>query len=379
MATHDTKAKLISSIQLPNDTTKYEIHDAKAFHTLADLGLSSPLDFKGVKSTYAEITSITSAKVGDVYKCTENDTEYVCVVTIDGTANTNAWEEFGPAHNYATSTHTHNVTVTGKNNASTVTGSVTIPTVSATEGYLSGTAAAQTLTKNTDSVLGSNTTFTVTGGDADVSTTKLSATVTGMAVAGNGTAKAITALGTPSTAAAITALNTATVKNPTVTAGTQASWTAEVDSTGCLTFAWTANSPTVVTTSDVTVATGAKTTANTITGFGTHTTKDCLTGVKVSTQPTVTIKSGSTGDVSVATGVTNGEISVVASGDPVNAITEISANSSVVTLKHNTSTTTGAVAYVKDISIGSSTADIANGQAAAQTWSQSTGTTGSPK
>lgn len=115
------------------------------------------------------------------------------------------------------------------------------------------------------------------------------ATASGTAVGANGTVSAITGFGTHTTAAAITALNTTTIKNPTVTAGKAASMTTSVDSNGVLSFSFTANTPTAVSTSNVTVATGSKSTAAAITALGTPTTSTVLTGVKVTAQPTITI------------------------------------------------------------------------------------------
>ena len=193
------------------------------------------------------------------------------------------------------SSHTHSVTVTGTNSSSTVTGTVSVPTVTPTSK-------------------------------------KLKATASGAAVGANGTAAAITGFGAHTTAAAITALNTTTINNPSVTDGTAASFTSSVDSNGVLSFSFTANTPTKVSTSSKTVVTGSKTTANAITALGTPATSTVLTGVKVITQPTVTLALGDSGDVSVVSGV----------------------------------------------SVGSTNASLANGSAAAQTWKQASGSTGTP-
>ena len=132
---------IISSIKLPNGTT-YEIHDAQAIHNIEDLGLSAALIFKGTKSADAEILAITNANVGEVWLATSSNTEYVCVAEIAGTANAAAWEKLGNVHDAASSTHTHGVTVAGTNAASTVTGTVTVPTVSKTQKYMTASAAA---------------------------------------------------------------------------------------------------------------------------------------------------------------------------------------------------------------------------------------------
>lgn len=154
-----------------------------------------------------------------------------------------------------------------------------------------------------------------------------------------------------------------------VTTGKAASWSAQVSNDGVLSFNWTANTPstsagtgtvslnagsattkyikvnttnastgtvTLNTTSitpaaastskitpytfadvsvatvgtGVTVATGALATdgegSSVLTGLGTASTATVLTGVKVSTQPTVTLVSGATGDVDVVSAVTVG-------------------------------------------------------------------------
>lgn len=451
---------IISSIKLPNGTT-YEIHDAQAIHSVEELGLSAALVFKGTKNTDAEIFALTSAKVGDVWLSKASNSEYVCVTAIDGTANTNAWEAMGSVHDAASTTHSHTVTVTGTNAASVVTGTVTVPTVSKTQKYMTASAAAPSVTPSTDSVLGANTQFTVSGGTA--STTKIKATANGVAVAGDGTAAAITGFGTHSTDSALgtgatfkvsggaattskmvtSTASKVTVSNkdiPNVTGNTEvkaskvsssgsktdgkaASWSASVTN-GVLSFDWTANTPTAVTlptftevtatnttlgaaisassvtASDVTVATGSLSTSGTgsavatgvgaisvavdnadavsaITALGTPTTANALTGVKVTAQPTVTISSGSTGDVTVATGVSS--ISVTASGDNVAALTGVSVAAPAITLTNNASNVTGAVPVVSAVEIGTSSASLQNGSAAAQKWTQSTGTTGTPQ
>ena len=313
----------------------------------------------------------------------------------------------------ASSTHKHPVTVTGTNAASVVTGNVTIPTVNRTQQYMTAVADAPVVTPSTDSVLGANTQFIVSGGA--VSTTKLSAIASGVAVSASGTAKAITGFNDPATAAAITSLKTAVIKNPTVTtvtipnvtkndnvtaskvstaAGQAASWSASV-SNGVLSFDWVPNTPTEVSatdvsaskitlgdtlsassvsTDDVTVATGAKSTVAAIIDLGTPTTATALTGVEVTSQPQVTIASGDTGDVTVANGVE--AISVSASGDNVDVVTSVSVAAPAITLTNSDSSVDGAVPVVSAVEIGSATASIQNGSAAAQKWTQSTGTTG---
>lgn len=449
---------IISSIKLPGGGT-YEIHDAQAIHSIEELGLSAALVFAGTKDTEAQILAITNAKVGEVYLAKDTNSEFVCVTAIEGTASASSWEKLGNIHDAASSTHTHGVTVEGSNAASTVTGNVTVPTVSKTQKYMTVAATAPEVTNSSDSVLGASTTFNVSGGAAEVDTTKLSAVAAGAAVGADGTASVITGLGTPSTAAAITELSTATIKNPTVTAvsipnvvkntsvkaskvesedvsaskitsntditatkisnyGTAASWGASVVN-GVLEFAWTANtiptgsdvtaskvaasdvtasvvvssdvdvskvdlgdplSVSSVSTADVTVATGSKSTANAVVGFNAPVTATVLTGVKMTAQPTVTLSTGATGDVEVVTDVTNSAISVASAGnDNVTALTEVEVGVPGVSLTNNASSVTGSVPVVSGVEIGSTVVDLQNGSAAAQVWTQSSGTTGIPQ
>ena len=188
-------ANIISAIKLPNNDTTYQIHDAQAIHSAEELGLSAALRFMGTKSSENAIFTITSAQVGDVWLCTANNLEYVCVTEINGTANSGAWEKFGNVHDAASSKHTHTVTVTGQNDSSVVTGKVTVPTVSSTKKYLEVSAKPATVTPTTDAVLGADTTFTVSGGSAQ--TTYLKAEATGGTVGPNGTATVLTGLGDP--------------------------------------------------------------------------------------------------------------------------------------------------------------------------------------
>lgn len=278
-----------------------------------------------------------------------------------------------------------------------------------------GTAAAITGfgSHTTDSALGTGATFKVTGGAA--STSKM---VTSTASKVSVTNKDIPNV-TGNTEVTASKVKSAGSK----TNGTAASWAASV-ANGVLSFDWTANTPTAVTlptfdtvtatnttlgaaisassvsASDVTVATGSLSSSGTgsavatgvgaisvavdnadavsaITALGTPTTANALTGVKVTAQPTVTIAAGTTGDVSVATGVS--EISVTASGDNVNALTGVSVGAPTVTLTNNASNVTGAVPVVSAVDIGTASASLQNGSAAAQKWTQSSGTTGTPQ
>lgn len=458
-------SNIISAIKLPNNTT-YQIHDAQAIHSAEELGLSAALVFKGTKTSESAITGLTSARVGDVWLCTANNTEYVCVTAVSGTANASAWEKLGNVHDAASSTHTHSVSVSGSNQASTVTGSVTVPTVSVTKKYLKASATAPALTPSSDIVLGKDTTFTVSGGTAN--TTYIKASASGAAVGANGTTSALTGLGTPSTdtvigsgatlsasggTASTSKLVTTTIKNPTVTAvtipnvtgntsvsaskvktggsvtaGSAPTWSASVDGNGVLSFSWSAGAPTAVTlptfdtvtasnttlgtalsassvsTSNVTVATGAlasngggssvvtgvsavsvgwgsKDETSVVTGYDSPSTATVLTGVKVTAQPTVSLSTDTTsgtGKVQVATGITSIGVSAN-SNDNVTALTGVSAGAPTITLDAQDTSSTGAIGYVSNVSVGSASASLQNGSAAAQKWSATSASTGAPQ
>lgn len=355
----------ISQVSLPSGL--YDIYDASAIHAVQDLGLTGYLKFKGAVASASALPA-TGNEVGDIYHAVAEDQEYIWVAD-DSPAVEGHWEEFGSklmvehvhslpslsgsigsngsaaAQKWTQSSGTisgtaaaqtwtqgtSSVTVAGSNAASTVTGTVAVPKATPTTRYLSASANAPTINTENDTVLGAGTTFTASG----------------TAVGANGTAKAITALGTPTTAKAITGLATTTIKNPTVTAGSAASWGASVTN-GVLSFSWTANVPTAVSTSNKTVVTGSNDTADAITGFGTHTTANALTGVKVTAQPTIT----------------------VGTNDQVAALTSASATAPSITLTANTSSATGRVTYVSAVDTSTQNVSIANGSAAAQVWTQ---------
>lgn len=399
MATQNNR---ISQISL--GTGLYDIYDASAIHSLGDLGIDGYIQFKGAVAIFDDLP-MSNNKVGDVYHVIDIDSEYIWVESTSPEVVAH-WEEFGSK---LMIDHTHGATVSGTNKASAVTGSVTVPTVSRTQHYMTAASSIPEVTPSTDTVLGTNTTFTATGGVTNVETKKLSAIASEVAIDADGTAKAITALGTPTTASAITGLSTTTVNSassttvniPNVTDktdveatkvtnfGSAADWKAEV-SGEVLSFTWTPNSvaegttvtasqvslgadieASKVTTSSVTVATGSEATADVITGFGAHTTADALTGVKVTAQPTVTLKSGTTGDIEVTTNVTNESITVTASGDNVTTLTGVALAAPTITLTNNNSNVTGSVPVVSAVEIGSVSAELTNGIAAAQEWTGS--------
>lgn len=115
---------ILHTVTLPNGNS-YEIHDAHAIHTLADLAalgmdIEGAFIFKGTVGTVADLPK-TGNKIGYVYHVTEGHSEYVWAKVDSGTSE--GWEEFGE---HFVINHTHDVSVTGTNESSAVTGSATV-------------------------------------------------------------------------------------------------------------------------------------------------------------------------------------------------------------------------------------------------------------
>ena len=68
---------------------------AKSYADSLITGLGSYLTLRGTKTSEAAIKAITSAAVGDVYINTADNSEWVCLTAINGTANASAWEKLG--------------------------------------------------------------------------------------------------------------------------------------------------------------------------------------------------------------------------------------------------------------------------------------------
>lgn len=432
----------ISKITLPNGST-YDIYDATALHA-GDI--TALMDLKGTKSSFEDLPS-SNNEVGDVWLISSTGEEYVW----DGTT----WIKLGYTIEAASTTHTHNVTVTGTNAASEVSGTVTVPKVAVGSKYVSAIVAQGDVNETTDSVLGAGTTFTTT---VTPTTTNIKATATEVAVGANGVASAITALGEATTESVVgsdttfsveggdvetSKMVTTTIQNPTVsevnipnvtgnadvtaskvsvTNGDAASWSASVEN-GVLSFAWTANTPTAVTatevtaskitlgtaipvskvtTSNVTVATGALASdgsgaevavainpitvgfdelheVQAVTDYENPDIKDVLTGVKVTAQPTITLTTGATagaGVISVATGI-SAAATTAGTNDNVEVVTGVTVGAPTITLSTDDTATAGAVA-IDVVTVGTETASV-SGTAAAQKWTMASGTTDTPK
>ena len=207
-----------------------------------------------------------------------------------------------------------------------------------------------TLNKQTDSVIGADSTFTITQptisltangstgtgrityveSQGSATTTKLSASASGGAVSASGdNVTALTGLGTPSTKSAIGASSTFTITQPTISlaangstatgrvkvatgdttsSSTNTDWLKGVSvSNETLTIGAVSLSTTYLgaTASGANTAWNSKDAVTAVTGYASPTT-DTVLGTASSfavTNPSVTIASGSTGDVTVATGI----------------------------------------------------------------------------
>lgn len=228
------------------------------------------------------------------------------------------------------------------------TGSKTWEKIGDTKIDLSDVVTGVTLSKQTSNVLGSGTIITVTP-----STTYLGATASGTAVGADGTVAAITGFGTHSTDTFVKSVSAETNKklvtttipnvtgNTTVTAN-KSTWTFTMgsgDAAETLIIGGGNGSDVTATNTTlgtaITAATGA-TAANgsgdaivtgvtigesaaALTALGTPTTSNVLTGVKITSQPIISLASNGssgTGRIEVATGIA----SASASGDQVTVL-----------------------------------------------------------
>jgi hypothetical protein len=262
-------SNLISRVQLPGtdgSTVVYDIHDVEAVHTLADLAALG-MDTSGVfvyKGTVATVDKLpkTGAKVGEVYHVTSTGSEYVWA---EG-----KWEEFGE---HFVVNHTHNMTVTGENSASSVTGSATvggqnqassisgtatidIPDVSVSPKYAKISTDSSSFVKSYTGATSKMETVSITSVGAATS-------VISSVTATPGTITGVSGSTTASKAVAGTAFDVAKVGTSTkvatgLTGGSVASWSASVDN-GTLSFNFTPNSLQTASTTNITPAAAAGT------------------------------------------------------------------------------------------------------------------------
>ena len=407
--------------QIKIGSTVYDVHDAHAIHTLADLAAlgidtEGAFIFKGTVATVADLPT-TGNKVGFVYHVTANHSEYVWA-KVDG-GSSEGWEEFGE---HFVVNHTHNVTVTGTNAASAVTGSATVtggnaastvtgsasianaPKVSASAKYAKVNTGNDTFVKSYPGATSKMVTTSITPAGAATtvinSVTPTTGTVTG--VSGSTTASKATAGTAVSVAKAGTAVsipnvtgNTSVTASKVKTAGTAgtkgsaAAWSASVTD-GVLSFSFTANTPTTpatlptfdsVTASNTTLGTAISVTPAVANGNITPYTFADVTVPKAAAEATTVVTGVDTDTASVATvgsatTVATGSLSSSGKGSAVmTGLGTASTASALTSASLAAGTSTDGIHTGDDVTVETQTlSGTISGTAAAQTWTQNTGT-----
>lgn len=348
----------ISKITLPSGNT-YDIKDAVARQAISGgvsfiiawSGASTPVvadipagvvvrynntDYTGEKTT-------ASAEPGAFYlvKAGSDLNKYDEYFVVDN-SGTKSWEKMGSMDidlsGLGALAYKDSVTLSKGSSATNVLGTgTTVTTASSSVSFASHT---------TDKVLGSDATFTTTVTPA---TTNIKATASGTAVGADGTDTFVKSYpGTTSKLATTTVPNVtgnSDVSIPNVTsAGSASTWSFAMgtgnDAETLIISGANGSAPTLGTALSAskvtlgtakTVATGSLSASGgggtVMTGLGTATTASALTGVKVTTQPTVALSTGAsagTGVISVATGISSAA-TATNSKDEVTAITALGA------------------------------------------------------
>ena len=347
----------ISKITLPSGNT-YNIKDAGARELIAQL--QGGQYFLGLTTTALTDGATTKPIVIDDENVNQEKGNIVVYGNAEFIWDGAKWIEFGDLSNLGALATKDTVTL-GKGSGDNVLGEATTFTAASSAVSFSG--------GTTDKVLGSSATFSTT---VTPTTTNIKATASGVTVGANGTVAAITGFAEHSTETFVKSVTADTTKKlvtttvPNVTANTDVTIPNVTDAGSASTWSFAMGSGTNAETLIIsganstaptlgaalsaskvtlgtakTVATGAATTAGTgaavvtdvkigdsaaaITALGTPTTSNCLTGVKVTSQPTVALATGATagtGVISVATGITSAS-TVTSNKDEVTAVTGI--------------------------------------------------------
>ena len=417
MATTNPHTNYIRQVNLGG--VIYDIHDQEAIHSLADLaalGMNTDglFSYQGIVAKESDLASKNKVK-GHVYHVAETGTEFV--YTGD------AWEEFG--HHFLVN-HTHNVTVTGTNAASAVTGDATVtggnssssvsgtasianaPKVSASAKYAKVSTGNDTFVKSYPGATSKMVTTSVTPAGAATSVinsvTPTTGTITGVSgsttasKATAGTAVAVAKAGTAVSIPNVTA-NTSVTASKVKTAGSAgtkgsaASWSASV-SDGVLSFSFTANTPTTpatiptfesVTASNTTLGTAISVTPAVSNGNITPYTFADVTVPKAAEAATTVVTDVETGTASVATvgsAVTVATGSLSSSGKGSSVMTGLgtaTTASALTSASLAAGTSTDGIHTGDDVTVETQTlSGTISGTAAAQTWTQKSGVTGDP-
>ena len=284
----------ISKITLPSGNT-YLIKDAAAWEAIAALEGGSY--FLGVTTTPLTDQATTNPIVVDGQSVTAKNGNIVVYDKSEFVFNGTKWFEFGDLSTLGALAYKDTVSATAASSAVSFSGGTT------------------------DKVLGSGATFTTT---VTPTTAVIKATASGTAVGADGTDTFV-----KSYPGATSKLATTTVPNVT-SAGSASTWSFSMGSgTNSETLIISgANSTAPTLGTAKTVATGSLSDSGSggtvMTGLGTATTASALTGVKVTTQPTIALATGGsgTGTVTVATGITSAS-TTTNNKDEVTAVTGI--------------------------------------------------------
>lgn len=260
------------------------------------------------------------------------------------------------------------------------TGSKEWERIGDTQIDLSDVVTGVTLTKQTDTVIGTDATFTITqptvalstGATAGTGVISVATGISSVSASGDNVT-ALTGLGSPSTKKAIGASSTFTITQPTIALATDSS-----SGTGKVQ---------VVT--GITSASASGDSVNAVTGYASPTTDTFLKGVKVTTQPTVSLTAntssgtgrityvqaqGSATTTKISASASGGAVS--ASGDNVTALTGLGTPSTANVASSVTPTTKKlATTTVTGVS-GSTKPDVVKTRSS-QTTAKGTGTSSS--
>lgn len=243
------------------------------------------------------------------------------------------------------------------------------PTTTNIKATASGTAVGANGTANaitgfgahtTDSALGADATFTTTVTPA---TTNIKATASGAAVGADGTDTFV-----KSYPGATSKLATTTVPNVT-SAGSASTWGFAMgsgdDAETLIISGANGSAPTLGTAK--TVATGSLSATgggdSVMTGLGTATTASALTGVKVTAQPTIALATGATagtGVISVATGISSAT-TTASDKDAVTAITALGTPTTAAALTGVKVTSQPTIALAAGATAGTGVISVATG------------------
>jgi hypothetical protein len=329
------------------------------------------------------------------------------------------WEPLGSIHDAASSTHTHEITVSGSNSSSKVVGTFPYPAIDVTSKYIYATSSAPSLAESdVIEVLDANTTFEVSGGtitDKQIKIEKINDVIVGE----NDTASVVTGYASPTKTKFATSLTTKNItvvsKNtevsiPNVTQGTSIGVSAVtkdnapttdvinasvVGETLVLEKVSVPSSAHLVTitpksVSQVSIGSPIKaslvettsssvgydiTTADALTGLGTASKETVLKSVTVTQQPSYKIKEvNSGGDIGVAAGIA--DLQVTPKYSKVKVVKEgatISAPTIELYSKSNAPSGVTSVDVVTDVGVNITTYALdgnnSNLTALAQTWS----------